>query len=858
MKKLYTLLITSILYTCTFAQISKTRIDETLAAKGIQAQDMRYVITAQYTTKNNGVTHVYLRQTLNGIEIFNANSSLNFSQDGNLLSFNNGFIAGAESRIRISKNTISYIQALNTVAAQFGIYVNTASNKTSSNANEYIINDYSASSKNIKTKLYYLLQNKQLLQVWNVEMYLDKNGDWWNKRVDAESGLIIDENNWKTSCNTQSVQTRIKKNDFYAFDFDENVELKKSGTGTYRVFPFPFESPLKGSRQLVNSSATTLASPFGWHDVNGSAGAEYTITRGNNVWAKEDTLDQDSSNGFAPDGGASLTFDFPMDSIANPSNYIKASITNLFYWNNVIHDVFFRYGFDEESGNFQHTNYSLKGEGDDYIFADAQDGSGTNNANFSTPPDGYNPRMQMFIWKAGTSNNIFFITSPDSLKGQYLSAAAAFGPVLNQTGVAGNLVIALDATLDSNLCCSSITNNVSGKIALIDRGDCFFANKVYNAQLAGAKAAVIINNTPGAPFTMGSSGTGIAKLITIPSVMITKSFGDKLKKDLLANITIHAILVDSSGGPKFYDSDFDNGVIIHEAAHGLSNRLTGGPQNSSCLYNAEQGGEGWSDFFALALTAKATDNPQSGRGVGTYLIGEDTNGTGIRDYPYSRNMSVNPSTYNSIKSDPEVHFVGFVWCTMLYDIFWDMVDAYGFSNDIYGGNGGNNKAIQLVMDGLKLQPCMPGFVDSRDAILLADSINNNFANYDLLWKAFARRGLGFYADQGSSDDVSDGIQSFALPPEKPSGMGENLNASDFEIYPNPTHGMITIERSGSTNIDKISIFDLMGQQVYNNTEQIQNSKILIDLSSLSQGIYFVQLKNKLGTISKKLILKKDY
>ncbi|MDP1727047.1 MAG: T9SS-dependent M36 family metallopeptidase [Bacteroidota bacterium] len=854
MKNLYTLLITSILYTCSYAQVNKTRIDETLAAKGIQAQDLSYVITSQYTSKNNGVTHVYLRQTFNGVEIFNANSALHFNQNGNLLSFNNGFIQGTANRVRTAKKTISYAQALNTVAAQLDIAINISSTKTSNYPNEYIVNDKAVTSKEIKTKLYYLFQNKQLFQVWNVEIYIDKKGDWWNKRVDAESGFIIDENNWKTSCNTQSVQAKIKKNDFYAFDFDDDVELKKSGNGTYRVFAFPIESPLKGQRQLVNSSATTLASPYGWHDVNGSAGAEYTITRGNNVWAKEDTLDQDSSNGFAPDGGTSLLFDFPMDSNANPSNYVRASITNLFYWNNVIHDVFFRYGFDEESGNFQNTNYSLKGEGDDYVFADAQDGSGTNNANFSTPPDGYNPRMQMFIWKAGTSNNIFYITSPDSLKGKYLSATAAFGPVLNQTGVSGNLVIALDATVDSNLCCSTIINNLSGKIALIDRGDCFFVNKVYNAQLAGAKAAVIINNTPGAPFTMGSSGTGIAKLISIPSIMITKSLGDRLKNDLLANVTIHAVLVDSSGGPKFYDSDFDNGVIIHESAHGLSNRLTGGPQNSSCLYNAEQGGEGWSDFFALALTAKATDNPQSGRGVGTYLIGEDTNGTGIRDYPYSRNMSVNPSTYNSIKSDPEVHFVGFVWCTMLYDIFWDMVDKYGFSNDIYGGNGGNNKAIQLVMDGLKLQPCMPGFVDSRDAILLADSINNNFGNYDLLWKAFARRGLGFYADQGSSDDVSDGVQSFALPPEKPSGIEVNLKANNVEIYPNPTHGMITIEIKGSTTIDRISVFDLTGKLVYSNSEKIQTAKTSIDLSGLSNGVYFIRAIADDCTYTQKIVI----
>ena len=37
-------------------------------------------------------------------------------------------------------------------------------------------------------------------------------------------------------------------------------------------------------------------------------------------------------------------------------------------------------------------NYGRGGLGSDSVTADAQDGSGTNNANFATPPDGTNPR----------------------------------------------------------------------------------------------------------------------------------------------------------------------------------------------------------------------------------------------------------------------------------------------------------------------------------------------------------------------------------------------------------------------------------------------------------------------------------
>ena len=58
-------------------------------------------------------------------------------------------------------------------------------------------------------------------------------------------------------------------------------------------------------------------------------------------------------------------------------------------------------------------------------------------------------------------------------------------------------------------------------------------------------------------------------------------------------------------------------------------------------------------------------------------------------------------------------------------------------------------AIALVTEGLKLQPCNPGFVDGRNAILDADVALYGGANQCLIWEAFAKRGLGVSAEQGS-------------------------------------------------------------------------------------------------------------
>jgi hypothetical protein len=104
---------------------------------------------------------------------------------------------------------------------------------------------------------------------------------------------------------------------------------------------------------------------------------------------------------------------------------------------------------------------------------------------------------------------------------------------------------------------------------------------------------------------------------------------------------------------------------------------------------------------------------------------------------------------------------------MLWELHWNLIDEYGFKNDVYKPwpTGGNNLAIQLIMDGMKFQPCRPGFVDGRDAILAADQALTDGENQCLIWSAFAKRGLGFSADQGSSEDRSDGTEAFDTHPD---------------------------------------------------------------------------------------------
>ncbi len=732
-----------------------------------QADIENWVITDSYTSSHNQVQHLYIRQTHQDIEIFNAVANFNIWQ-GRVMNMGDRLERNVATRINTVQPSLTPFQAIEAAANHLGL---TATEPIAAiqpiSTKEFLFNKAGLSLREIPVKLMYQpMPEGEILLAWNVTILMPNGQHWWNMRIDANTGALLQKNDWISQCDFDDP--------LHLHNFVPTTNHKPAGPAhtlhpehsmmpaQYRVIPTPFESPNHGPDSLVTDPADAIASPFGWHDTDGVAGAEYTITRGNNVFAYEDR-DADNNPGFSPDGGPNLVFDYPYNLNQPAPGYQDASVTNLFYWNNLMHDVWYHYGFDEASGNFQTNNYGNGGLGNDEVEAEAQDGGGTNNANFGTPGDGQNPRMQMFLWTAGgANNNLLDINSPSVIAGNYTAVDATFGPGVPTTPITQDLVLVEDGTNpDVNDACDAITNAaaINGKIAFIRRGNCTFVSKVEAAQNAGAVAVIVWNNTGGAPFGMG----GASNTITIPSVMISLNDGNAILAEINAGNTVNGTLVNAN--PTFdRDGDFDNGVIAHEYTHGISNRLTGGGNNASCLFGAEQMGEGWSDWYGLMVTL---DTNFVNRGIGTYAAGQPTNGTGIRPAQYSPSTAINNFTYastNFANQTSQPHGIGFVWATMLWDMTLMLIDQYGFDPNIYTGTGGNNIAMQLVTDGLKLQPCNPGFVDGRDAILMADSINYGGANQCLIWEAFAARGLGFSANQGSPGSRTDQVEAFDLPP----------------------------------------------------------------------------------------------
>lgn len=752
----------------------KTKISKNLFKTGISAAYLNDAhISSAYKDNKTGIEHIYLQQSYKGVDVYNQIISLAFKDD-KLLYVSGKFIRGIEAKAANATPAITAQDAVLKAAAHLNLTTLLTNLSIKSNTflvdKKVLFSNAGIAKKDILTKLYWAQDSLGKLQLtWNVNIDVINKPDWWNVRVDAASGAVIQKDNWTVYENENNEQTKTthitadKANHYFT------PPPSSVATASYYVIPFPAENKnVAGLTDVaspwLNAGANNNATTYGWQ-YDGTT--DYTITRGNNVYAYDDSANKNKPGRPAKSVTPlpNLQFKAVPDFAKQPSDSVNraANTINLFYWNNLMHDVMYQYGFDEVSGNFQANNLNRGGEGNDYVLAESQDGSGTNNANFSTPGDGSSGRMQMYLWPTAPS---LAINKPASIAGSYNSVESVFS-ANNQLFKVGTVTdtVVYYSTTDTTGCTALPGSNksVKGKIALIYRGGCNFTVKVKNAQNAGAVGVIVINNVPGDPIPMGG---GPDNTITTPAVMVSDVDGALFASSIRAGNKVVSTLAPGIA----LDGDMDNGIICHEYGHGVSNRLTGGPANASCLGHAEEGGEGWSDYQALMMTtnwatAQLTDGSKP-RPVGTYAVGEPITGAGIRQYPYSTSLSTNPLTYADMASNTEVHAIGEIWCAALWDMTWNIIQQQGsIETNLYNsaGTGGNAIALQLVMEGMKLQPCTPGFLDARNAILAADSILYEYKHKCAIWNAFARRGMGVSASQGSVNSATDQTAAYDVP-----------------------------------------------------------------------------------------------
>jgi extracellular elastinolytic metalloproteinase len=267
------------------------------------------------------------------------------NRDGRVISVNNSFVAGLQRAVTSLQPGVQLTTAVGAALKFSGIRTTPVSVLSPGQGVQQRtrVGSLGISLEPIDGALVLLpVRPGEARLAWNFQIHTLDKQHMWDLTVDANSGQV-----W----------TRF---DWVAGD-------------QYRVYPRPVESPNhttplppSDGRQLVVNPANALASPFGWHDTNGAAGAESTLTTGNNVDAYTDVdANNTADTNSRPNGGSTLNFDFPLNLTLAPSGYRPAAVTNLFYINNIIHDVQYQYGFDEAAGNFQVNNYGRGGAGND-------------------------------------------------------------------------------------------------------------------------------------------------------------------------------------------------------------------------------------------------------------------------------------------------------------------------------------------------------------------------------------------------------------------------------------------------------------------------------------------------------------
>lgn len=594
-------------------QIARNYLKANGGLYGLNGYDVdAAVVTDNYVTELTGVRHIYFQQRWNGLPVQGGLANVSLTADGEVLAAGASFVRNLHQVYPgiiepavpqlDAQGAFTYFASLEgAVPEVLSVVFNTQTPGLDPLQSQTIALKEGEITSDVRAQLEYTPRPDGTLQLsWNFE-YRTLNGwHYYDASVAAEGpqlGSVVQ-----------------------IYDLVKNA--------TYNVFPLPTETPQDGVRAVLTDPNDLVASPFGWHDLNGVAGAELLVTQGNNADVFFTNL---AGAQLVAAGGAGLNFNFPLDLTLQPLNNALAATTNAFYLVNSAHDIAFRYGFDEAAGNFQFLNYSGRGRGGDPLNVNAADINNLDNAFMLTLPDGQVSDMNLGIFTATT------------------------------------------------------------------------------------------------PFRYAA---------------------------------------------------FDAVTTIHEYAHGITDRLTGGPANALALQTLQSVGlaEGWSDFYGLVITLKPTDTKNTPLYVGAYLNGEtDATGPGFRRQPYTFNKTLNPITlddFNGGFPNNQEHNAGEIWASALMDMTWLLIDKFGFDPNVATGTGGNNLALRLVTDALKLQPANPTFTQARDAIIAADRALTGGANYDLIWSAMARRGLGRNATSGINSTSPVVIGGFNTPrsPGKVTGV----------------------------------------------------------------------------------------
>jgi hypothetical protein len=411
------------------------------------------VVQTEVRDRHTGVTHVYMKQTVGGVPVFAATVGVHLNARRQVLAVDGDVFPHAASAAWNAQ--LSADDAVRHAARHAGIESFTPA-RVSSNG----FTAPQLRSRADVTRIIYAISDPPRPAYRTV--IDKNGNEWYDIIVDAETGALLHRRNLYQFVGALSPSTPeanpaaprglayhehplatvrgtndLNRKYTYTcdptgqprgianaplFGADSSTVTANGGNpanATIAQTLLPFASAASPSRSNALPFSTSPQSTKGWLAPIG--GTYYTY--GNNVDAKDDHAgDNEVTIGARANGGATGDFSGPSfvyknfygqngpyaaeppespasaARLAGAAPDLNAATTTLFYASNWYHDLLWHLGFDEAAGNFQNDNFGRGGKGGDFVFADSQDGSGTNNANFGTPADGSNPRMQMFLF----------------------------------------------------------------------------------------------------------------------------------------------------------------------------------------------------------------------------------------------------------------------------------------------------------------------------------------------------------------------------------------------------------------------------------------------------------------------------
>ncbi len=402
---------------------------------------------------SSGLRMLRMEQQIDGRPVFQSETRFLLDRDGRLVKSVGLMVPHARALAAQNKpaSLLSAIEAVDSLLTASGKSANpTAFTVTSEEGGRVQLaetDDFVAGPITAREVLFPLAPGL-LVRAWSLVVFTTGSQDWYAV-VDAETGDLLWRKDMRDYASAQDARFRVYVQADGTTPADSPAPQSPNTVAPGSGMQFPEIAPTIVSMHIAYDP---VASQNGW--INdcpaGGCTANETQTLGNNVLACLDrtggaganicdtdansvldgngrpignpdantrnrdflgTAPRDFETGFLPppQGGnpeaGQTASNTPLDtSPSTPANnsFRRGSVTHLFYLSNWYHDKLYRLGFDEAAGNFQVTNFSGMGVGNDRVLADAQDSSGVDNANFATPPDGTSGRMQMYRFTGPT------------------------------------------------------------------------------------------------------------------------------------------------------------------------------------------------------------------------------------------------------------------------------------------------------------------------------------------------------------------------------------------------------------------------------------------------------------------------